>query len=261
MKIGFRSGSMGDIEIAEALRQIRDCGYDGVEVCLEPAPLRPGRITQAGAEKVRATCDELGLEISSASFHADNAELESRMRETFEAVNVATWLGTNVLVVNAERAVEDEAARARQFAEIVERMKRLCGLAEPKGVRIAVEPEPRLAVATADDMLRLVEAVGSPALAVNLDIGHAEVTEGDVPGTIDRFGPLIVHTHIEDIAGRVHKHLVPGTGEIDYRAVFAAFDRVGYRGIHTIDLFGLGEKAIDTARRAVVALREIAESR
>ena len=259
MKIGFRSGSMGDVDVAEAFRLIRDCGYDGVEVCLEPAALRPGTITRRQAERVRAEADALGLEVSSASFHADSTALNKRLDETFAAVDVAEWLGADVLVVNAERATEDENTQAQQFAAIVERMKRLCGLAGPKGIRVAVEPEPLLAIATVDDMVRLVEAVGSPALAVNLDIGHAEVTEGDVPGAIERLGGLIVHTHVEDIAGRVHKHLLPGEGDIDFPAVFAAFQRVGYDRSHTIDLFGLGDRAVETARAAVAALRRLGE--
>jgi sugar phosphate isomerase/epimerase len=258
MKFAFRTGSFGDRDIAETLRQIQACGYDGVEVCLEPAALRPGVLTQQQAAQIRSTADELGLAIASASFHADNEAMATRLRQTFGAVEVAGWLGTDVLVVNSERAGADEAARARQFADVAERMKRLCRPAEERGIRIAVEPEPRLVIDNVDDMLRLVEAVGSPALRVNLDIGHAEVTEGDVPGAIRRLGDLIVHTHLEDIAARVHKHLIPGEGDIDFPAVFDAFASIGYRGIHTIDLFGLGDRAAEVAREALAALRRLA---
>lgn len=257
MKFAFRTGSFGEQDIAETLRQITDCGYDGVELCLEPSALRPGTITRARAEEIRRAADSLGLAIGSASFHADGDDPAARERGAFGAVDVAAWLGTDVLVVNAERAEADDAARQRQFAALVERMKRLCGLAEPRGIRVAVEPEPLLAVADTDDMLRLIDAVASPALGVNLDIGHAEVTEGDVPGTIGRLGERIVHTHLEDIAGRVHKHLIPGEGDIDFPAVFAAFERVGYRRMHTIDLFALGDRAAEVARQALAALRRI----
>lgn len=78
-----------------------------------------------------------------------------------------------------------------------------------------------------------------------------------MPAAIEQLGGLIVHTHIEDIAGRVHKHRVPGEGDIDFAAVFAAFERVGYAGPHVIDLFGLGDEAAATARAALDALRRI----
>jgi sugar phosphate isomerase/epimerase len=258
MKFGFRSASLGLDDIADALRDLAAMGFDGVEVCLEPAPLRPGTLTRDGAEQIRATADALGLAITSASFHADMEDMDVRLRQTFQALDVAEWLGTDVLVVNTERAATDAAEAERQFAEVAERMKRLCELAEARGIRIAIEPEPLFVIGNIDDMLRIADAVSSPALRVNLDIGHAEVTEGDVPGAIERLGDLIVHTHLEDIAGRVHKHLIPGEGNIDFAAVFAAFDRVGYRGIHTIDLFGLGDRAADSARAALAALRRLA---
>ena len=257
MRFGFRTASFGD-DVFASLRGIEACGYSGTEICLEPAPLRPGTITQAEAAKTRAEAGSLGLTITSASFHADGEDMEARVRQTFEAVEVASWLGTDVLVVNSERADGDAAVRERQFAEVVERMRKLCGAAEAKGIRIAVEPEPLLVIGDVNDMLRLVEEVASPALRVNLDIGHAEVTEGDVPGTVRRLGDLIVHTHVEDIAGRVHKHLVPGEGEIDFGKTFEAFAEVGYKGIHTVDLFGLGERAGEIARSALEALRKLA---
>lgn len=256
MKFGFRTGSMG-ADVADAMRRIKACGYDAVEICLEPAPLRPGTLTQEAAERIRKTADALALTVASVSFHADREEMDARVRQTLAAVDAAAWLGAGVLIVNAERAVEDPAAREEQFARVVDRMAHLCALAEKGGIRIAVEPEPLLVIAGVDDMLRLVEAVGSPALAVNLDIGHAEVTEGDVPAAVEQLGELIVHTHIEDIADRVHKHLVPGEGHIDFRAVFDAFARVEYDGVHTIDLFSLGADADRTAAAALNALKRI----
>ena len=43
----------------------------------------------------------------------------------------------------------------------------------------------------------------------------------DLTEQIEKLAPLIRHFHVEDIAAtRVHHHLVPGTGAIDFAEVF-----------------------------------------
>jgi sugar phosphate isomerase/epimerase len=46
------------------------------------------------------------------------------------------------------------------------------------------------------------------------------------------------HYHIEDIAAtRVHQHLVPGRGAIDFSATLTAIKKSGYSGWLTIELY------------------------
>jgi hydroxypyruvate isomerase len=52
------------------------------------------------------------------------------------------------------------------------------------------------------------------------------VMREDLAATIERHGSRIRHMQLADEPGR-HE---PGTGEIDYPAIFELIDRVGYRG-------------------------------
>ena len=51
---------------------------------------------------------------------------------------------------------------------------------------------------------------------MNLDVGHAAVTDPDPAATIRELGSAIVHLHLEDIRERVHRHLFFGEGDIDF---------------------------------------------
>jgi sugar phosphate isomerase/epimerase len=105
-------------------------------------------------------------------------------------------------------------------------------------------------------MARLMQQVGSSRLRVNLDIGHAQVTDDDLAATIRQLGSAIVHLHLEDIKGRVHRHLPFGEGDIDFAAVRRALDEIGYAGPYVVDLFGQSAEPPVVAERALAALRQ-----
>jgi sugar phosphate isomerase/epimerase len=66
------------------------------------------------------------------------------------------------------------------------------------------------------------------------------------------------HIHLEDIAGtRVHQHLVPGEGAIDFAALFAALAEVGYDGWVTVELYPFLDDARGVAERAMAHLQQI----
>ncbi len=65
-----------------------------------------------------------------------------------------------------------------------------------------------------------------PNLFLQYDIYHMQRMEGELAATITRLLPLIAHMQLADVPGR-HE---PGTGEIDYRILFALLDRLGYQG-------------------------------
>ena len=84
----------------------------------------------------------------------------------------------------------------------------------------------------------MTERIESPAFGLNFDIGHFFCVYEPLPETIARLHEHVRHYHIEDIAAdRVHRHLVPGRGAIDFGAVFGAIQRTGYDGWITVELY------------------------
>ena len=55
---------------------------------------------------------------------------------------------------------------------------------------------------------------------------------------IRRLRALTRHYHFEDIAAtRVHEHLIPGRGAIDFSSVIDAISATGYDGWLTVELY------------------------
>ncbi|AMY70593.1 sugar phosphate isomerase/epimerase family protein [Frigidibacter mobilis] len=73
----------------------------------------------------------------------------------------------------------------------------------------------------------LVESFASPAVALSIDTGHAQLARrmsGAPP--VDYFvrdaGALLAHVHLQDVDGHADRHWAPGEGEIEWAGVFRA---------------------------------------
>ncbi len=121
-----------------------------------------------------------------------------------------------------------------------------------------MEPEPDLLIETADQFLEFMQHIQSPAVGLNFDIGHAYCVKDDPAATIPRVAKYIRHFHLEDIAAtRVHHHLVPGEGAIDFEECFRAIQAIKYDGWVTIELYPYVDDPDQAARTALMRVQEI----
>lgn len=74
--------------------------------------------------------------------------------------------------------------------------------------------------------LEIRDKVGSTNLYLQYDIYHMQIMEGDLARTVESNLAAINHVQLADNPGRNE----PGTGEINYRFLFAHLDRIGYQG-------------------------------
>jgi hydroxypyruvate isomerase len=147
-----------------------------------------------------------------------------------EAIAYATRLGcrqVNCLAGLAPRGVAPERARTTLVANLKFAALRL----KEHGIRLLVEPintrdMPGFYLTRTAQALDIIREVGSDNLFLQYDVYHMQVMEGDLAHTLERHLPQIAHIQIADNPGR-HE---PGTGEIDYRFLFAHIDRLGYPG-------------------------------
>ncbi len=91
---------------------------------------------------------------------------------------------------------------------------------EGLGLTVAVENTSRAAPwSSVEETRRLVEAAGSPRLALCLDFGHAGIN-GYQPGdALEAAGPLTRCLHIHDNNGAADEHLVPGCGSLNWETL------------------------------------------
>jgi len=125
---------------------------------------------------------------------------------------------------------------AEELARVVEMLAEVAPRAEQAGVVLAIEPLNRFechlcnTLAAAAELARRVD---HPAVGAMVDTFHAHIEERDTPAAIRADGPALVHVHVSES----HRG-TPGTGQVDFPAVFRALDEVGYDGELVVEAFG-----------------------
>ena len=95
-------------------------------------------------------------------------------------------------------------------------------------------------VTTADDIMRYVETINDPHVAVCLDVGHAAVTRNNPIKMVLRFGEHLVATHIHSTA-KQDNHNIPGTNpawleRVKWEDLSAALSEVRYQGFYNLEV-------------------------
>ena len=129
-------------------------------------------------------------------------------------------------------------------------LDRVAALGERAGVTFCLEnlntavDHPGVPFARTADTLTLVEGVGRPGLRMMLDLYHAQIGEGNLIELLRRAGPLIGEIQVADVPGRCE----PGTGEINYPAIAAALQELGYCGTVGLEAWASGDSEQALAR-------------
>jgi sugar phosphate isomerase/epimerase len=121
---------------------------------------------------------------------------------------------------------------AEDHAVLLEALVELAEHAAREGVSLFVEPINRYEdymvnrVGQAADLAEEVRrATGYDSVRVCADLFHMNIEEDDLAEAITDAGPRIGHVHVDD-----SNRLQPGTGHIDFAAVFGALAEIGYDG-------------------------------
>ncbi|MBV7539733.1 hydroxypyruvate isomerase [Acidovorax sp. sic0104] len=146
------------------------------------------------------------------------------------AITYAQALGVPQLNCLAGKAPAGaDAALLRRT--LVENLRFAATELKAAGLRLLIEPInpfdiPGFYLTRTDQALDILDEVDASNAYVQYDIYHAQRTEGELAATLQKHLPRIGHVQVADNPGR-HE---PGTGEINYRYLFAHLDRIGYDG-------------------------------
>ncbi|MEJ7640454.1 MAG: sugar phosphate isomerase/epimerase family protein [Singulisphaera sp.] len=180
------------------------------------------------------------------------------MDHTRRALSLCAELGAPHITTEPGGPIAPGQTRQQAIDLFVEVLKPLAEHAHEEGVLLLIEPEPGLLLETTDQYLEVAERLDAPSIGLNFDVGHAFCVREDLPKAIAEMAPHTHHYHLEDIAAtRVHHHLVPGMGVIDFAEVVTAIRRTGYDGWLTVELYPFGDDPDAAAKGAMDVLRPL----
>ena len=141
-----------------------------------------------------------------------------------------------------------EAEQKEQWKTVVKNLKELCKYAQGRGRQVCMEPLNRFEtdfMNTADQALKMVKDVGSPALKIHLDTFHMNIEEKNQGKSIRKVGKLLGHFHA---CGTDRG--TPGNDSLDWKPIVTALKGIGYKGDVVIESFTTDVKVI--ARAAAI---------
>ena len=280
MRLAFSSNAYLKYPFDETASHIAALGYDGLELLADVPHAWPAGLLDVQKRAILQAMERSRLAFSNINAFMMNAindrrqpywypsfiEPEPNYRQvridhTKRALDLCAVLGAPHITTEPGGPIAPGQSRQSAIDLFVEVLKPLAQHAHDKGVLLLIEPEPELLLETTDQYLEVAERLNAPSIGLNFDVGHAFCVREDLPKAIAKLAPHIRHYHLEDIAAtRVHHHLVPGTGAIDFKAVVSAIHATGYDGWLTVELYPFLDDPDTAARQALEVLRPLIQS-
>ena len=278
-RLAFSTNAYLNYSFAETVSRLARIGYPAVEIMADVPHAWPAFMLPEQRAALRAALDANGLQISNINafmMHAvndprqrywypswiepDRHYRQIRIDHTTRALTLAKDLGAACITTEPGGPVEPGVSWKQALALFVEMIKPVAEHAEKEGVLLLVEPEPGLLIETVEQFLEFMQHIDSPAVGMNYDIGHAYCVGDDAAATIPLCAKYIKHFHLEDIAPtRVHAHLIPGEGAIDFASALGAIRAMDYKGWITIELYPYVADPDEAARLALQRVATIIE--
>ena len=231
----------------EAMKLAKDAGFEGIELALGG----DGEISMTSTDEellsIKAYAEELGIRIPSLSsglcwansLTANDPEERQRAFDmVVRQLYCAKMLGAEtILVIPGSVSVEFVPEWGVVDYDVVwdralEAMKKLAPIAEEYGVQIGLENVWNKFLLSPLEMRSFIDAVGSDWVGAYLDTGNM-VYSGYPEQWIKILGKRIFKVHFKDYRrnpGGLNAFVDLLAGDVDWKAVRAAFEAIGYEG-------------------------------
>lgn len=227
--------------IEELFPKIAAMGFDAVEIAVEDPALIDGHAVKAALQKYNlkaVVCGAFGptrdLTNDDPAVHENCFKYIQECLDLCVLWNTGFFAGPMYSAVGKARMLP-QAQRKAEWDLAVTNLRKVCDMAQQRGLEIALEPLNRFEsdlVNTAWDVLRLVDDIDHPAAKVILDGFHMSIEERDVEEAIKLAGDKLIHLQVaENYRG------TPGTGQTNWNAYKRGLEAINYQGTVSIESF------------------------
>lgn len=224
-------------------------GFHSIELHL----LRPGEVN---SEHILEACAAKGLFVSSIgtgmayskeglSITSPDCEVRRRaVQRLKDQLDLADKLNCCIIIGSMRGAIAPGESFSQVEKRMVDSCKELCDYAEKGRGTIAIEAIDRIEtnyLRTGEDVLQLIDLVGSDRLGVHLDTYHMNMEELSWVRPVELCGDKLFHVHVAD-----NTRLYPGSGLIDFLPFMQALKGHHYSHTLTLECFPVptGEEAV-----------------
>ena len=242
-----------------AIELVAGAGYDGFELVDEDKKWSAAdvkrirtRMTQLGI-----VCDAMsGIEIGFAEPGAAQKLADALTARMTQAEQMGC---RRIILLSGKR--DASISREKQHAVCVENLQHAGQVAAKRGFTLLLEPidaleNPPIYLTHVEEAFAIVRAVKLPSVQVLYDFYHQQRGLPAAGGVAPLLAPLrgnvglLGLVHVADVPGR---H-APGTGVIDYAAIYRGLRKDGYQGWMAMEFLPTGDAAQELRKAAAETL-------
>ena len=276
MRLGYNTNGFAHHRLEDTFEILAEIGYAGAALTLERDlldPPDPGGVSRA-VDRLRRILEHTRLAVSIETgsrfildprrkhqptlISANPGGRRRRLEFLVAAVDIAAEIGAEC--VSLWSGAADQDADGQLLLErLTAGLRTLLTRCEPRGVRLAFEPEPGMFIDTMERFAQLHDRLCHPLFGLTLDVGHVHcLGDGDIGERVRRWRDRLWNVHIEDARHGAHEHLMFGEGDLNFAMVFEALRGISYPGPVHVELSRHSHNAVDVARRSLEFLRGFA---
>ncbi len=241
-------------ESTKLFKKFKKWGFDSVEIAIEdPAHIDPAQVKREldrSGMVCGSVCACMGPDRDlRGTPEQQKTGLDYMMTviDQMVVLDCPSLIGPEYSAVGRADAVPPDEYK-QQWATVVRNLKTLCRHAEKRGRQVCLEPLNRFEtdfINTCEQGLKMIKAVGSPALKLHLDTFHMNIEEKFQGDAIRKAGKHLGHFHA---CGSDRG--TPGNDHTDWKSIAKALKDIRYDGHVVIESFTTDVKVI--ARAAAI---------
>ncbi len=248
MQISIASGVYLNFPLREAVQRIASAGYDGIDIWSGRPHAYRQDFTSDELTNLRVFIQEQGLTVSSfmPAFYRYPYDLSSTndvVRQDSvaymkECIDHAVTLASPIVLIVPKRRIHGHSIEDA-WERLTESIDEVCRYAQQYELMMGIEPANVYVtdmVNSAEDALRLVEALGHDNLGVVIDTGHVHLSHETAQDAVEKLGTRLLQVHVNDNDGQQQQNLVPGEGTFDFTGLIDVLRQVGFEGFLSAEL-------------------------
>jgi len=197
------------------------------------AELNRHNLTMLGINTERGGEGLFGL----AALPGRERDFDALMKQSLEYI---TLIGGSAIHVLAGKVSVDQRPAAERV--YIANLMRAADVAAQRNINLLIEPinprdRPDYFLNRAEHAADIIAKAGKPNIKIQFDFYHAQIVGGDLIKRFEKHLALVGHVQIAAVPSR-HE---PDEGEVNFPAIYAMLDAVGYKGWVAAEYFPRGK--------------------
>ncbi len=233
--LGYSTYATRIVDPFEAVRMIRDVGYDALEICAADGwPSSPVEFSASQQTELSKLSQDLGFESPIMFAHIDVCAPQSeRMamldftKSKFDMAQRLHYDDSPILITTTLGHSAPPWDSGKE--QIRDAFLSLADIAAESGILVAIEAHAGTDFETPEKAVWMMEQTQHPNLKLDLDISHFIVEGSEMAHSVNLCAPYSAMVHIKDgekVDGQV-QFCLPGDGEIDIPGFMSALRAKG----------------------------------